>query len=93
MGDDGPQSKADLACALRDPRSKLTLFSKDIAVPFSSNLAESELRMAKLQQKTSGSFHSVKGAERLGKVRSYMMPTIKTPTRAPYGAQLQPETP
>ena len=62
----------NLACALRDLRSEVTLFAKDLAVPFSNNQAESDQRTAKLQQKISGSFRSVKGAERLDRVRSHI---------------------
>ena len=37
-----------LACALRDLKNEVTLFAKDLRVPFSNNQAESDLRMVKL---------------------------------------------
>ncbi|MCL5446793.1 MAG: IS66 family transposase [Actinobacteria bacterium] len=36
----------NLACALRDLKPEVTLFAKDLRVPFSNNQAESDLRMA-----------------------------------------------
>ncbi len=67
----------NLVCALRDLKSEVTLFAKDLAVPFTNNRAESDLRMAKLQQKISGSFRAARGAERLAKVRSYIQTASK----------------
>ncbi len=67
----------NLACALRDLKNEVTLFAKDLRVPFSNNQAESDLRMVKLQSKISGSFRPVEGAERLAKVRSYLSTAAK----------------
>jgi len=67
----------NLACALRDLKKEVTLFAKDLRVPFSNNQAESDLRMVKLQSKISGSFRAVEGAERLAKVRSYLSTAAK----------------
>jgi len=67
----------NLARALRDLKAEVTLFAKDLVVPFSNNQAESDLRMVKLQQKISGSFWSIEGAERLAKVRSYISTAAK----------------
>ncbi len=39
----------NLACALRDLKSDVTLFANDLAVQFTNNKAESDLRMVKLQ--------------------------------------------
>jgi transposase len=49
-----------------------TLFAHDFAVPFSNNLCESDLRMVKLQQKISGCFRTMDGAEHYLTVRSYI---------------------
>jgi transposase len=49
-----------------------TLFARDFSVPFSNNICESELRMVKLQQKISGCFRTMEGAERYLTVRSYI---------------------
>jgi len=67
----------NLACALRDLKKEVMRFATDLAVPFSNNQAESDLRMVKLQQKISGSFRAVEGAERLAKVRSYLSTAAK----------------
>ena len=52
----------NLVCALRDLKKEVTLFATDISVPFTNNQAESDLRMAKLQQKISGSFRAAEGS-------------------------------
>jgi hypothetical protein len=41
-------------------------------VPFTNNLAESDIRMVKLQQKISGCWRTDEGAERYLRVRSYI---------------------
>jgi len=44
----------------------------DLAVPFDNNQGERDLRMAKLQQKISGSFRTEAGARHFATVRSYI---------------------
>ena len=62
----------NLAVALRDHRDEVLRFTRDLNVPFDNNQAERDLRMAKLQQKVSGSFRTEHGAHRFATVRSYI---------------------
>lgn len=47
-------------------------FLHDTRVPFTNNLAEQAVRMAKLKQKISGCFRTFKGAEEFCLIRSYL---------------------
>jgi transposase len=67
----------NLATAFTTLKDEVCLFAKDIRVPFTNNIAERDLRMAKIHRKVSSCFRSLEGAERLAAVRSYISTAMK----------------
>lgn len=57
---------------LRECREEVLRFMTNLSVPFDNNGSERDLRMVKLQQKTSGCFRTAAGAEAFCRIRSYL---------------------
>jgi transposase len=63
---------ARLLARLDTHRDEVLRFLDDLRVPFTNNQAERDLRMVKLQQKISGCWRTLAGAEAFLTVRSYL---------------------
>ena len=71
----GPIARSKAANLLRrldEHRHEALRFTTDLRVPFDNNQAERDIRMVKLQQKISGCWRTLVGAQRYLKVRSYI---------------------
>ena len=62
----------NLLVRLSDYEDDILRFMYNSLVPFTNNLAERDVRMMKVQQKISGTFRSIGGAERFCRIRSYI---------------------
>jgi len=68
-----PQSPArNLLDSLRVHQKAVFCFLEDLRVDFDNNLAERDLRMIKVQQKVSGCFRSLAGAQAFSRIRGYL---------------------
>lgn len=57
---------------LRKQQKAVLTFLEDLRVDFDNNLAERDLRMVKVQQKVSGCFRSIAGAQAFARIRGYL---------------------
>jgi transposase len=57
---------------LRTSQQAFLCFLEDLRVDFDNNLAERDLRMVKVQQKVSGCFRSLPGAQAFARIRGYL---------------------
>jgi transposase len=57
---------------LRTHQKAVFCFLEDLRVDFDNNLAERDLRMIKVQQKVSGCFRSLAGAQAFSRIRGYL---------------------
>jgi transposase len=68
-----PKTKArNLLERFIEHKEKILRFLTDLKVPFENNQAERDVRMMKLQQKISGTFRTIQGAEAFCRIRAYI---------------------
>jgi transposase len=71
----GRKKKGKVLCLLerlRDYRKETLAFMYNTDIPFDNNLAERDIRMVKVQQKVSGLFRTISGAEQFCSIRSFV---------------------
>jgi transposase len=72
------RSKAqNLLLRLQKHEGSVLAFLNDPSVPFTNNQAEQDVRMMKVQQKISGAFRTLSGAQTFARIRAYLSTTRK----------------
>nr|WP_260407737.1 IS66 family transposase [Planomonospora venezuelensis] len=67
------QSKTrNLLERLRDREADVLRYARDLAVPFTNNRAEGDLRMAKTKVKVSGAMRTLAGLKQFARIRGYL---------------------
>ena len=75
LGKRGRAAKGKTRCLIERMlkyRESFLLYLTDPEVPYSNNLAEQAIRMAKVKQKISGSFRTIPGSKYFARIRSYI---------------------
>jgi len=73
---------------LRDYEQDAPGFMENELVPFTNNLGEKDIRMTKVQQKISGCFRSMDGANIFCRVRSYLSTCRKQGVKSSHALDL-----
>jgi transposase len=73
---------------LRDYEEDTLRFMDDERVPFSNNMGENDIRMTKVQQKISGCFRSMDGAQIFCRVRGYLSTCRKQGVKSSHALDL-----
>jgi transposase len=95
----GQTKTRNLLMRLDRDRQDVLRFAHDFSVPFDNNLAERDIRMIKLQQKISGCWRTITGAQQFLALRAYLStarknqhPTLDALTALASGTPWHPTT-
>src|SRR5579885_3009661 len=72
LGRQKQSAAKNLLDALLERAEQVLALLDDLSIPFTNNIAERDLRMAKVQQKIAGTFRSATGTTAFCRIRSYL---------------------